>query len=212
MREATASDGSHVVLKFVDDDTEELDILTALSKIKLPANHTIELYDTVIAITKVIALRRRIPLQDYRDDTESAASFPKQLLEGVAFLHDQKVAHMDLKPGNVEVDGVDPERPVRLLIIDFGVSVRVDSEDTTIKGFRGTPPWVAPEVGKPNGPTMEYSPIRADRWACGQMMTFLKRRFRGGRGPDQKVRALMSDHPGSRLSLKEVLKEYLEED
>ena len=84
------------------------------------------------------------------------------------------------------------ERPPRLLIIDFGVSIRVDDEDTTIEGFRGTLPWVAPEVGMPNGPTMEYSPIRADRWACGQMMTVLKRRFRGGPGPDQMVRALES--------------------
>ena len=211
MCEATASDGSRVVLKLIDDDTEELDILTALSKIKSAANHAIELHGTVVAMTRVIALPWRIPLHDYRKDTESAASFPKQFLEGVAFLHDQKVAHLDLKPDNVVVDGVDPERPPRLLIIDFGVSIRVDDEDTTIEGFRGTLPWVAPEVGMPNGPTMEYSPIRADRWACGQMMTVLKRRFRGGPGPDQMARALMSDDPGSRPSLKGVLKEYVED-
>lgn len=58
---------------------------------------------------------------------------------------------MDLKPGNVAVDRMDPERSARLLIIDFGVSIRVDSEDATIKGFHGTQPWAAPEVGKPNG-------------------------------------------------------------
>jgi serine/threonine protein kinase len=159
----------------------------------------------------VIALRWRIPLQDYHNITGSAASFPKQFLEGVAFLHDQKVAHLDLKPENVVVDGMDRERPPRLLIIDFSVSILVENEHTMTEGFCGTPPWVAPDVGKPKGPKREYSPIRADRWACGQMMTFLKRHFPGGQWPDQKVHALMSIDPRSRPSLKEVLNEYVED-
>jgi hypothetical protein len=42
-------------------------------------------------------------------------------------------------------------------MIDFGVSVFVDSPDTQIEGF----------VGTTHGPPQSYSPICADLWACG---------------------------------------------
>jgi serine/threonine protein kinase len=220
MRDATSSDGSHVILKPVDDDMNEPAILKHLNEIKSAANHTIELHDIIdITVAKVIALRWRIPLDDYfslYDPPESAASFPEQFLEGVAFLHEHKVAHLDLKPRNVAVDGVDRERPPRLVIIDFGQSVFVEDEHTTIEGFRGTPPWVAPEVGTRDGPDVKYSPILADRWACGPMMYHLEKLFPGGgggggsRGRVQEMLRdrLMSDDPKSRPSLKKVLDVY----
>jgi serine/threonine protein kinase len=146
MRDVTSSDGVYAVLKVVDDDTDELAILKYLNDIKSAANHTIGLHGTVHnSIANVIALRWRIPLDEYfrfHHPPESAASFPEQFLDGVAFLHEYRVAHhLDLKPGNVVV-----------------------GEHTTIEGFCGTPPWVAPEVGARDGPDMRYS---ADRWACG---------------------------------------------
>jgi len=218
MRDATSSNGLHVVLKPVDDDTDELAILKHLNEIKSVANHTIELHGIVdITVAKVIALLWRIPLGDYLrryNPPESAALFPEQFVEGVAFLHEHRVAHLDLKPGNVVVDGEDRERPPRLVIIDFGLSVFVEDERTTIEGFCGTPTLVAPEVGTRDGPDMTYSPILADRWACGQMMYYLEKRVPGGgdgsryRVQEMHADQLMSDDPRSRPSLKDVLDAY----
>jgi serine/threonine protein kinase len=215
MREATSSDGSRVVLKLVDDDMDELAILKHLNQIISEKNHTIELHGIVeVKAPTVIALRWRIPLDDYfnvHNPPESAASFPEQFLEGVAFLHEHKVAHLDLKPGNVVVDGVDRERPPRLVIIDFGLSVFVENERTTIKGFRGTPQWVAPEVGTRDGPDLTYSPVLADRWACGKMMFYLGTLLPGsGDGSRHRVQErlrdqLTNDDPESRPSLEEVV-------
>jgi serine/threonine protein kinase len=218
MRDATHSDGSHIVLKLIDADTHELAILKYLNEIKSAANHTIELHGVVdITVTKVIALKWRIPLDEYfrfHDAPESAASFPEQFLEGVAFLHEHRVAHMDLKPGNVVIDGLDRERPPRVVIIDFGLSIFIEDEDTVIEGFCGTPPWVAPEVGTRDGPHTEYSAILADRWSCGHMMSYIKKLLPGGGddsrdGDREKLRdRLMSYDPRLRPSLKEVLDTY----
>jgi serine/threonine protein kinase len=97
-----------------------------------------------------------------------------QLSDAVAFMHANRVAHLDLKPRNLLVSrtGAGP----RLVMIDFDVSVSVDSPDTQIEGFVGTPPWVAPEVGTEHGPPQRYSPIRADLWACGQLLYYMSSR------------------------------------
>jgi serine/threonine protein kinase len=214
MRDATSSDGSHVVLKVIDEDTDELVILNYLNEIKSVANHTIELHGIIdIPDAKVIALQWKPPLDEYfafHDPPQSASSFPQQFLEGVAFLHENRVAHMDLKPANVLVDGMDPPR---IIIIDFGLSTFVEDEDTLIEGFCGTPPWVAPEVGTRDGPDHEYSAILADRWSCGLMSSYIKKLLPGGsRDGDRDWEKLMdqltSNDPRSRPSLKKVLDMY----
>ncbi|KAI0296927.1 kinase-like domain-containing protein, partial [Multifurca ochricompacta] len=93
-----------------------------------------------------------------------------QFLEGVAFLHEHNIAHLDLKADNVLIDIKGDKHHLRLWIIDFGLSVFVEDEETMIKGYRGTPEWTAPEVGTLDGPSTRYSPILADRWACGRML------------------------------------------
>ncbi|KAI0261726.1 kinase-like domain-containing protein, partial [Gloeopeniophorella convolvens] len=95
-----------------------------------------------------------------------------QFLEGVAFLHENKIAHLDLNPSNVvvKVDGPLSARSLRLLIIDYGLSMFVEGEETLIDYWCGTRGWIAPEAGTEHGPDVEYSPILADRWACGRMI------------------------------------------
>jgi serine/threonine protein kinase len=221
MRDATSSDGLHVILKVLDDDTNELSILKVLNEIKSIANHTIELHDIIhTSVANVIALRWRIPFDDYFSSydpsSERAATFPEQFLEGVAFLHEHRVAHLDLKPENLVVDSADHERPPQIRIIDFDVSIIVESEDTMIEGFRGTPPWVAPEVGMYDGLGTKYSAIFADRWACRRMICYIESILpgggdgsRGGVREKETIRdRLMSDDPRSRPSLKKVLDAY----
>ena len=219
MRNATSSDGVHVVLKVVDDDTDELPILKYLNQIKSAANHTIELHGIVHnPIAKVIALRWRIPLKEYfryHNPPEAATSFPEQFLEGVGFLHEHRIAHQDLKPGNVVVDafGVERKHTPRLVIIDFGLSTFVEDENTMIEGYCGTPPWVAPEVGTCDGPSMTYSPIRADRWACGKLVQYLEQLAGVGDGsqgqiPETLIYHLMNADPRARPAVKQVLDAY----
>ncbi|KAF8554810.1 kinase-like protein, partial [Imleria badia] len=84
-----------------------------------------------------------------------------QLVEGVAFMHEHNVAHMDLKPQNVIV----PVEGGHLSIIDFSVSSRVPGPDTTYSGVVGTEDYIAPEVHKGN-----YKPMLADLWSCGKTL------------------------------------------
>jgi serine/threonine protein kinase len=63
-----------------------------------------------------------------------------------------------------------------LYIIDFDISVRVDGLDELIDQWRGTPPWMAPEIGDQDVPRRIYIPIRADLWSCGLVLWYLASR------------------------------------
>ena len=163
------------------DHKDELQILKRLHATPSEANRTIKLLDviqvfippvnilrTVIVMPWQMTLTQWLRENSFRNAVESLRI---QFLEGVAFLHEHGVAHMDLKPANLLVD---PKRSLspRLSIIDFGLSVFVESEKTEVTGYRGTPSWVAPEVGTEHGTAQKYSAILADRWSCGQVLLY----------------------------------------
>ncbi|KAI9507571.1 kinase-like domain-containing protein [Russula earlei] len=172
---ATSRSGLSVVLKLLGDDDQELEFLEYLSNIKEATNHTIPLHDIIkLSIgRKAIVLPWGLPLDEvlqfnkYPDDVVPLC---QQFIEGVLFLHDHNVAHCDLKPGNVVIAST--YQPPQLYIIDFDLAEFVESEETMIESWCGTPPWIAPEVGTRDGPVQRYSPILADRWACGQMIAY----------------------------------------
>lgn len=93
-------------------------------------------------------------------------SIAKQLIEGVAFMHERGMAHLGLKPENIIVDSSTGQ----LSIIDYSVSQRVSGPGEI---FAGTLGHVAPEVGHE-----PYSPIRADLWSCGNVLHGLDYRCR----------------------------------
>jgi serine/threonine protein kinase len=110
------------------------------------------------------------------------------------------VAHLDIKPQNIVVrsDG-------RLFIIDFDLSLRVDGPDHLIDTWCGTPGWMAPEIGERDDRRRLYSPIRADLWSCGQVISYLmdksneavgelKRFTRRLLHPNPQYRPLLSVH------------------
>ncbi|KDR08193.1 putative serine/threonine-protein kinase [Zootermopsis nevadensis] len=85
--------------------------------------------------------------------------FVRQLVEGLAYLHERKIAHLDIKPQNLVMMADFPDCDVKLC--DFEIS-RVILEGTEIREILGTPDYVAPEI-------LHYEPItlKADMWSLG---------------------------------------------
>ncbi|RXW20038.1 hypothetical protein EST38_g5794 [Candolleomyces aberdarensis] len=122
----------------------------------------------------------------------------QSLVNGVAYLHANRVAHLDLKLDNLLYD----KETGQLKIIDFDIAVRVKDEDQEIEGYRGTPGCTAPEMGNEGGPKRRYSAIKADRWACGLVLkTFLK--YEPTNGFSTLAERLMATDPSERPSLVE---------
>ncbi|XP_008203481.1 probable serine/threonine-protein kinase MARK-A isoform X2 [Nasonia vitripennis] len=85
--------------------------------------------------------------------------FVRQLVEGLAYLHERNIAHLDIKPQNLVMMGSFPDCNVKLC--DFEIS-RVVLEGTEVREILGTPDYVAPEI-------LHYEPITlaADMWSLG---------------------------------------------
>ncbi len=97
----------------------------------------------------------------------------RQILEGLAFAHDQQIVHRDLKPANVFLiareGGDEGDTLPRAKILDFGLakflSMDEESDDGTLtrRGrVVGTPAYMAPEQI-----TGELLDVRADVYAAG---------------------------------------------
>lgn len=153
---------------------DKLGILLGLQKFDSPQNHIIKLLkvfytsDNSNTPFHVIVMPWHLLLDEF------LGGFPTmidliwhQFLEGVWFLHKHGVAHLNLKPLNVLVSHVDELSPQpRLSIINFGISVHVESEKTMVQGYHGTLFWTTPEVGAEHGPPQMYSLILVDCWSC----------------------------------------------
>ncbi|NXG74180.1 M3K19 kinase, partial [Baryphthengus martii] len=89
--------------------------------------------------------------------------YTKQILQGVAYLHDNCVVHRDIKGNNVMLM---PNGVVKL--IDFGCARRLawaslsGTQSEMLKSVHGTPYWMAPEVINESG----YG-RKSDIWSVG---------------------------------------------
>jgi mitogen-activated protein kinase kinase kinase ANP1 len=91
-------------------------------------------------------------------EAEVIKNYAKQLLEGLSYLHSNKIVHRDLKAANILIasNGL-------LKLTDFGSSRRFeDIENGLSKSLKGSPYWMAPEVVARTGHS--YS---ADIWSFG---------------------------------------------
>ncbi|XP_031168215.1 myosin light chain kinase, smooth muscle isoform X2 [Sander lucioperca] len=98
-------------------------------------------------------------VDDSFEHTEPASvRYMQQILKGIAFMHQQSIVHLDLKPENIVC--VDTHG-TSIKIIDFGLASRLD-ENTPLKVMHGTPEFVAPEV-------INYEPVflTTDMWSIG---------------------------------------------
>jgi serine/threonine protein kinase len=90
-----------------------------------------------------------------------------QMVDGLAFAHEQQVIHRDVKPANCLLD-----KQLRLKIADFGLAKMMDSDMglTSTGVSMGSPNYMSPEMAKG-----EAADHRADMYAVGltfyQMLT-----------------------------------------
>jgi len=90
-----------------------------------------------------------------------AAMIIKQILSGLEYLHEKRIAHCDVKLCNIMLNG--PEKTVKL--IDFGVSQLVPQEGF-LSAEVGSPSFIAPEV------LMGSYNESCDMWSLGSV-TFI---------------------------------------
>ncbi|KAM4607522.1 STE20-like serine/threonine-protein kinase isoform 2-T2 [Polymixia lowei] len=86
----------------------------------------------------------------------------KQTLEALAYLHENKVIHRDLKAGNILLS---LEGDVKLA--DFGVSAKNTKTLQRRDSFIGTPYWMAPEVVMCETSKDRPYDFKADIWSLG---------------------------------------------
>ena len=162
-----------LIAKRIRDGSNELDILKYLRTIRPQSKHVISLIDAIpsIATEWLILPQLHSINQELMNRGGNSGRVRDRLgwglIKGLAYLHEHKVAHRDIKPDNLVCDG-----DFCLQIIDFDIAIKVQDENTMIDGYRGTEGWTAPEMGKEDGPTQTYSPIKADRWSCGRVLQY----------------------------------------
>ncbi|KAF1385203.1 hypothetical protein PFLUV_G00105290 [Perca fluviatilis] len=121
-----------------------------------------EIFETDTDIALVLEL---VTGGELFDSERDAAHVIKQILEAVAYLHDNGVVHRDLKPENLLYADLSLDAPLK--IADFGLSKIIDDQ-VTMKTVCGTPGYCAPEILRGNA----YGP-EVDMWSVGVILYIL---------------------------------------
>lgn len=83
-----------------------------------------------------------------------------QIVNGVKYLHDNRIIHRDLKLGNLFLND-----ELHVKIGDFGLATRIEYEGERKKTLCGTPNYIAPEILNKKGHSYEV-----DIWSIGCVM------------------------------------------
>ncbi|TBU21686.1 hypothetical protein BD311DRAFT_706701 [Dichomitus squalens] len=168
------------VVKIVDPSTEEANILDSLQRdIACPASHVVPCdvvrSDKLLAIMPCLA-SIQVLLINLKKLSNVLDVFD-QLLEGVAYLHDRGIAHMDLCSHNVRAAfdreaAFDPRlKAYKLYIIDFDRSRKLDLKP----GVQGAVALPETVCRHPNGIT-HLDPYSWDVYCAGILfLEFLER-------------------------------------
>ncbi len=97
-----------------------------------------------------------------------ARCYFRQLVSGLAHLHECRIVHKDMKPGNLLLTREDC-----LKITDFGVSEQLpaDAVDDLITSDQGTPAILPPEVA--GGHVTSFSGFKVDVYGAGVCLFFM---------------------------------------
>ncbi|XP_060849467.1 death-associated protein kinase related-like isoform X1 [Rhopalosiphum padi] len=153
--------------RFGEDCSPDIHHEIALLSLCSPSPRITKLHDVFQTPKQLIIVMEYAPggdLQKVIDDDNvpfeaDVVKFIHHVVEGLAYMHQRKIAHLDIKPQNLVLMGAFPTCDVKLC--DFEIS-RVILEGTEIREILGTPDYVAPEI-------LHYEPITlaADMWSLG---------------------------------------------
>ncbi|XP_072926800.1 myosin light chain kinase, smooth muscle-like [Hemitrygon akajei] len=141
---------------------DEIEIMNCLHHTKLvQCLDAFESRTEIVMVMEYVSggeLFERIVDEDFELTEPTCVSYVRQILQGVHFMHQQNIVHLDLKPENVVCVSKDS---TRIKIIDFGLARKLDANDV-MKVLFGTPEFVAPEV-------INYDPVGfpTDIWSIG---------------------------------------------
>ncbi|KAG5320918.1 MYLK protein, partial [Acromyrmex heyeri] len=141
---------------------EEIKIMNALRhpKLLLLAAAYEKSRETVL-ITEYISggeLFERVVADDFTLTEKDSILFMRQICQGVEYMHQNKIVHLDLKPENIMCR---TRTSHQIKLIDFGLAQTLKS-DTPIRVLFGTPEFIPPEI-------ISYEPIgtESDMWSVG---------------------------------------------
>ncbi|KAK0177708.1 hypothetical protein PV328_001733 [Microctonus aethiopoides] len=115
----------------------------------------------MIMVTEYISggeLFERVVADDFTLTEKDSILFVRQICQGVEYMHNNKVVHLDLKPENIMCH---TRTSHRIKLIDFGLAQTL-KPDTPIRVLFGTPEFIPPEI-------IGFEPIgtESDMWSVG---------------------------------------------
>lgn len=141
---------------------EEIDIMNCLRHPKLL--QLVAAFDNpkeIIMVLEYISggeLFERVVADDFTLTERDCIVFMRQICEGVEYMHQSHVVHLDLKPENIMCH---TRTSHKIKLIDFGLAQKL-KPDTPIRVLFGTPEFIPPEI-------INYEPIgtESDMWSVG---------------------------------------------
>ncbi|PSN51430.1 hypothetical protein C0J52_05456, partial [Blattella germanica] len=141
---------------------EEIDIMNILRHPKLlQLAAAFESPREVIMIMEYITggeLFERVVADDFTLTERDCILFMRQICEGVDYMHQNYVVHLDLKPENIMCH---TRTSHQIKLIDFGLAQKLNP-DSPVRVLFGTPEFIPPEI-------INYEPIgvESDMWSVG---------------------------------------------
>ncbi|KAF9564514.1 kinase-like protein [Agrocybe pediades] len=136
----------------------------------------------------------------------------RDVVEGLAFLHDKSILHLDLKPGNVLLTWDEGKLIPRAMLSDFGTSRdMINSSRVQRSGNTGTLEYTAPEsLPSPHTGKLQQIDSKADMWSLGMILhklLFFKLPYRYAAAGDANGEPISRDEEGEKMERleKEVL-------
>lgn len=123
-------------------------------------------------------------INEYTKNTKFLLPLYSQILDGVEYLHNNDIAHLDLKLENIMIYNN------HIKIIDFGEALRYrnNGKEIPYKGAHGTVSYMPPEMIQKK----IYKPDKVDIWSCGILLYNIIRPYMPWELADSKLDKLYS--------------------